>query len=136
MSKLQHVQNCAAKLVMKQRIPAGEMDGVLLSLHWIKVRYRCIFKLLVIVHNCLHGAAPVEIMSLLQCGDSIRTMNLRETNYSNKFGVRAFSHVDPELWNLLPKSVRDIIDIFDFKKALKTFLMTRGDEYCCWLSRK
>ena len=23
-----------------------------------------------------------------------------------------------------------------FKKVLKTFLMTRGDEYCCWLSRK
>ena len=116
--------------------PAGGMNGVLLSLHWLKVKYRCMFKLLVIVHNCLHGAAPVEIMSLLQSGDSLRTMNLRETNYSNKFGVRAFSHVGPKLWNFLPKSVRDITNICDFKKALKTFLMTKGEEYCSWLSRK
>ena len=107
-----------------------------MSLHWLKVRYRCIFKLLVIVHNCLHGAAPVEIMALIQHGDSIRTMNLRETNYSNKFGVRAFSHIGPKMWNLLPKSIRDIINISDFKKALKTFLMTRGDQYCYWLCRK
>ena len=97
MKKLQHVQNCAVRLVMKQRIPAGGIDGVLMSLHWLTVRYRCIFKLLVIVYNCLHGAAPVEIMALIQHGDSIRTMNLRETNYSNKFGVRAFSHIGEDV---------------------------------------
>ena len=77
-----------------------------------------------------------SLMALIQHGDLIRTMNLRETNYSNKFGVRAFSHIGLKMLNLLPKSIRDIINILDFKKALKTFLMTRGDQYCCWLSRK
>ena len=63
---------------MKQRIPVGGMDRALVNLHWLKVRFRCIFKLLVIVFNCLHDTAPVEIMSLLQYGDSIRFKNQRE----------------------------------------------------------
>ena len=137
MKKLQHVQNCAAKLVMKRRIPAGGMDRVLMNLHWLKVRYRCIYKLLLIVHNCLHDRAPTEIVSLVcRYAESSRTMNLIETRCMNKFGVRAFSHVGPKMWNLLPKPIRDVHDTLDFKKALKTYLMTRGDEFCGWLSRK
>ena len=34
MSKLQRVQNCAARLVSKTKISSGEMDEVLLKLHW------------------------------------------------------------------------------------------------------
>ena len=136
MQKLQHIQNCAAKLVMKQRIPVGGMDGVLMNLHWLKVKFRCIYKLLLIVHNCLHDRAPNEIISLLHYADSSRTMNLQETKSSNKYGVKSFSHVGPKMWNLLPRTVRDVPDTLKFKKALKTFLMTRGDEYCRWLARE
>ena len=136
MKKIQHVQNCAARLVMKQRIPIGGMDIALVNLHWLKVRFHCIFKLLVIVHNCLHNTAPVEIMQLLQYGDSIRTKNSREIKCCNKYGVRAFSYVGPKMWNVLPKSIRDIEKTVDFKKALKTFLITRGNEYYSYLSRK
>ena len=49
--KLQHVQNCAAKLVMKRRVPAGGMDGVVMSLHWLKVKFLGIFKLFLTVNN-------------------------------------------------------------------------------------
>ena len=108
-----------------------------MNLHWLKVRFRCIYKLLLIVHNCLHDRAPTEIVSLVcRYAESSRTMNLIETRCRNKFGVRAFSHVGPKMWNLLPKPIRDVDDILDFKKALKTFLMTRGDEFCGWLGRK
>ena len=136
MLKLQHVQNCAAKLVMKRRIPAGGMDNVLKGLHWLKVKFRCMYKLLLIVHNRVHNCAPNEIMSLLPFADSGRTMNLRESKSSNKYGGKAFSHVGPKMWNLLPRYVRDVVDTAAFKKALKTYLMTDGEEYCRWLTRK
>ena len=123
--KLQHVQNCAAMLVSKRRIPAGCMDKVLTDLHWLKVKFRCIYKILLIVHSCIHGNAPTEIISLLQYADSSRTMNLKEAKTSNKYGDKAFSHVGAKLWNLLPRKIRDIDNTLDFKKALKTFLMTR-----------
>ena len=40
-SKLQRVQNCAARLVSKERITSNNMDNVLMNLHWLKVKYRC-----------------------------------------------------------------------------------------------
>ena len=128
--------NCDTRLVMKQRIPACGIDRALVNLHWLKGRFRCIVKLLVIVYNCLHDIAPVKIMSLLQYGDSKRTKNLRETKCCNKVGVKVFSHAGPKMRNLLPKSIRDIEKTVDFKKALKTFLITRGNEYYSYLSRK
>ena len=58
-----------------------------MNLHWLKVRHLCILKHVVIVRSYLHDVAPVEIMPLLQYGDSIRTMNLRKN-----LRLKAFSH--------------------------------------------
>ena len=134
--KLQRVQNCAARLVSKEKIRPNMMDKVLTDLHWVKVKFRNMYKILLIVHNCLHDNAPNELIGLLQYVDSERTMNLRESNYCNKYGARAFSHVGPKLWNLLPKSIRDVHETENFKKALKSFLMVRGEEFCEWINRK
>ena len=45
-------------------------------------------------------------------------MNLR---VRTKYGVRAFSHVGPELWNLLPTYIRDEHDIDELKKLWSLF---------------
>ena len=78
---------------MKQGIPAGEMDKIIRLSHWLKVKFRCMYKLLLIVHNCIHNLAPNEIMSLLQYADSDTTMNLKEVKSSVKYGGKAFSRV-------------------------------------------
>ena len=136
MRKLQHVQNCAARLVMKRRIPRGSLDSVIMNLHWLKVKYRNLYKILLIVHNCLLQKAPQEIMAMIQLGDSNRTLHLREKRSLTKYGDRAFSHIGPKLWNLLPLHVRQKTETDDFKKALKSFLMLRGEEYYSWISTR
>ena len=123
-------------LVSKTKIPSGGMDEVLLNLHWLKVKFRCVYKILLITHNCLHQNAPKEISSMLHYGDSERTLKLQETRFENKYGGRAFSHVAPKLWNLLPKSIRTLTDTDKFKTSLKSFLMIRGDEYVEWVNRR
>ena len=134
--KMQHVQNCAARLVSKKRIASGGLDQVMKDFHWLKVKYRPIYKILLIVHNCLLGKAPEEIVQMIQYGDSSRTMNLQVTRFHNKYGCRAFSHIGPKLWNLLPKDVRDVVDTTMFNKNLKAFLMLRGEEFCTWANRQ
>ena len=134
--KMQHVQNCAARLVSKKKIASGGLDKVMNDFHWLKVKYRPIYKVLLIVHNCLLGKAPEEIQQMIHYGDSSRTMNLQETKFHNKYGCRAFSHVGPKLWNLLPRDVRDVVDTNNFKKSLKSFLMLRGEEFCTWANRQ
>ena len=135
--KLQHVQNCAARLISKNRIQVNSsLDHILLGLHWLKVRDRIIYKILLIVHNCLHWKAPNEIIEIVRYAESERTMKQHETKTINKYGDRAFSHIAPKLWNLLPYSIRGQHETLAFKKQLKSFLLTRGDEFVSWIKRR
>ena len=106
------------------------------DLHWLKAKFRSVYKILLITHNCLNQNAPKDVMAMLNFGESARTMKLQETSYKNKYGERAFSHVAPKLWNLLPKDIRVVNDTDKFKKMLKSFLMIRGDEYFTWIDRR
>ena len=59
-----------------------------------------------------------------------------KTRSNSSFGDRAFSHVGHKLWNLLPKSEREEDDLVEFKKKLKSFLITRGDDFIEWAKRR
>ena len=131
--KLQHVQNCAARLVKKKKIPHNSsMINIFTELHWLRIKHRIIYKVLLIVHNCLHDNAPEDIQSLIIVANSQRGVKLKETRARNSYGERAFSHVGPKLWNLLPNEISGEIDQVEFKKKLKSFLMTKGDEFVEW----
>ena len=130
---LQRVQNCCAGLVWKNHIPVNtSLDDIFKELHWLRVKFRIIYKVLLIVHNCLHGKAPADIAAMLTYSKSQRTLKLQETKSRSRYGDRAFSHVAPKLWNILPNAISEILDVVDFKTKLKTFLMTRGDEFIEW----
>ena len=104
-------------------ISTSSMDEWFKDLH----KHRIIFKILLIVHNCVLGNAPKELTSLLHQGDSARTLHLKETRIGTKYGDRAFSHMAPKLWNMLPIDIRKTENTDQFKKRLKSFLMIEGD---------
>ena len=134
---LQRLQNCAARLVSKSvNLFRQSLDGTFIQLHWLKVKFRIIYKILLIVHNCLHDNAPNAIAALLRYSESERTMKLKETGFRNSYGARAFSHVAPKLWNLLPEYIRHHHDTLEFKKKPKSFLLIRGEEFIRWSKRK
>jgi hypothetical protein len=56
-AKLQRVQNASARLIVG--LPRYcHITPVLYSLHWLPVRYRINFKILLLTYKCLHGLAP------------------------------------------------------------------------------
>jgi len=57
LQRLQSVQNAAAGLVSGAR-RHDHITPVLVSLHWLPVRQRIIYKTAVLVWKCLHDAAP------------------------------------------------------------------------------
>ena len=60
--KLQKIQNKAARLICGAR-RNEHISPYLARLHWLRVHHRVIFKLLVIMYNCVKGTAPKYISS-------------------------------------------------------------------------
>ena len=128
LDKLQRVQNSAARLIRK--IDGNlTLDEVFKKFHWLKVHERILYKILVIVHKCLIQKAPPSLCLLVSYAESDRTMKLCETRVKTKFGDRAFSHVGPKLWNMLPWAVRKVNITDVFKKSLKSYLIVNGTDF-------
>ena len=57
-AKLQRVQNAAARMLMSYK-KYDHITPVLINLHWLPVRYRINFKILLLTFKALYGMAPI-----------------------------------------------------------------------------
>ena len=137
LNKLQRVQNCAARLVMKvNRFDHISLDDIFRKLHWLRVRERITYKVLLIVHKSVNNVAPVEMSKLFKLSSSSRTKKLDVLSCSGSMGDRAISVSGPKLWNGLPHGLREETRTEEFKKSLKTFLFKDADEFYDTVNRK
>ena len=64
-TKLQRIQNSAARLVSLSR-KYDHLTPILHELHWLPVKYRIIYKILLLTYKCLHGMGPIYLQELLK----------------------------------------------------------------------
>ena len=64
MSRLQYVQNCAARLIRGAR-KFDHVTPLLIDLHWLPMTYRPMFKILLTVFKILQGRAPHYLTALI-----------------------------------------------------------------------
>ena len=128
-SRLQRILNAAARLVCL--VPKfNHITPVLYDLHWLPVFYRVQYKIILLVHRSLFGAAPAYLKNLLKFKNSTSYSLRSNDNFElqvprtccKSFGDRAFAHAGPSLWNDLPSHLRNIPDVTAFKRQLKTLL--------------
>ncbi len=132
LSRLQLVQNAAARLLTRSH-KRDHITPVLQSLHWLPVRFRVDFKILLIVYKSLNGMAPSYISDLLiehNVNRSLRSSNQRllfipKTRRKCR-GDRAFATAAPRLWNDLPLFIRMASSVAIFKSKLKTYLFDKA----------
>ena len=132
LSKLQRIQNNAARLVLRQPRRASATSA-LHTLHWLPVKARIEYKIACLCFHCLHSDSCPSYLSELLCPyKPSRTLRSQDASlltvprYSlNSFGKRSFSVLAPTLWNSLPASLRQIDSVFSFKKHLKTHLFCK-----------
>ena len=110
---------------------------ILKTLHWLPVRQRIVFKILLIVFKALNGQAPSYILELLTLKSNSHSHNLRSSNDTLllkmptcktkvTLGDRAFSCAAPKIWNNLPLSIRKSQSVTSFKTKLKTHLFVQA----------
>ena len=100
--------------------------AALRQLHWLPVRKRIEYKLLVLVHRALYDGTPEYLAALLLQHAPRRSLRsagglLLEVPRVNleRFGRRAFACAGPTLWNKLPRNMRDNDNLVQFKKEFK-----------------
>ena len=106
MKRLQRIHNIAARIVAR---PPCDLDisEVLQSLHWLPVKFRILFKSLLLEYKCIHNLAPKYLSSLLTLYEQKR-YGLRSNELEllsvprvalKSYGHRAFSSGAVVEWN-------------------------------------
>ena len=128
LNRLQRIQNCAARLIMKKR-KYDHITPVIYELHWLPLEFRIQYKLAVFAFRHFEGTLPTYLSATLCTYKPARSLRssterlLQSPRVNLKSaGERSFHFAAPAVWNSLPNSLRNIHSLPQFKKQLKTHL--------------
>uniref|UniRef100_A0A8C6M1A3 Reverse transcriptase domain-containing protein n=1 Tax=Nothobranchius furzeri TaxID=105023 RepID=A0A8C6M1A3_NOTFU len=126
LNKLQLVQNSAARIITKTST-FDHITPVLQQLHWLPVKYRIDYKILLHAFKAIHNLAPPYLSNLLHIVTPTRSLRSSSSPSLSvphtclcTMGARAFSHSAPKLWNTLLPDLRNVNSFSNLKSKLKT----------------
>ena len=126
--QLERVQNAAAKVVTKRK-KFDSVTPLLYDLHWLPIKDRIKFKILLLTYKSLNEKGPVYLKELFMIKSSphqTRLSNALTLDYPltklASYGDRAFSIAAAKKWNKLPQTIRASTSVNSFKNQLKTYL--------------
>ena len=128
-NRLQRLQNIAARIVSRTS-KFEHITPVMYELHWLPVKMRIRFKLLLLVYQCVRQTAPTYLCELLhekkKSKYGIRSYELEHLHIPDSetktYGYRAFCFSGPREWNKLSLEIRQSKSVEVFKTVLKTLL--------------
>ena len=109
--KLQRVQNYAARLVVRCD-RRDHITPILKKLHWLPVKQRVTYKIILLTFRALNGLAPIYIVDMLHRHRPTRALrsannnDLQVPSTSSRYGDRTFVASAPRLWNAFRVNLR------------------------------
>ncbi|TWW77382.1 L-aminoadipate-semialdehyde dehydrogenase-phosphopantetheinyl transferase [Takifugu flavidus] len=129
---LQLIPNAAAR-VLTGIDKIDHITPVLASLHWLPVKFRIIFKTLLLTYKVLRGLAPSYLEELVIPYQPNRLLHSQNAGLlvvprvsRSRMGGRAFSYQAPLLWNQLPVQGKE-----DFQVAAAAVLKSLHEGFIC-----
>ena len=122
-----HVFWRGAHIMCTKRHDRQSITAVLRRLHWLPVKWRINYKIVVLVFLALHGLAPAYVSTFITPYEPRRA--LRSTGKAllcvprhnlERYGRRSIYCAGPVLWNSLPEDMRLADSLNSFKSHLKT----------------
>ncbi len=131
-NKLQIVQNAVARVLTRSR-KYDHITPILQSLHWLPIKFRISYKILLLAYKALNDLAPAYLTNLLSRYNPTRSLRSQNSSLlvvpriaKSTKGGRTFSYLAPKLWNSLPENVRGSDTLSLFKSRLKTHLFSQA----------
>lgn len=128
---LTRVQRMSARFV-SQRSKYDHITPTMMQLHWLPIRHRIHYKVILLTYKSMNGLAPPYLEELMTKRPMKRTRADGNNDLSvpriknTTFGGRSFEHMGPILWNSLPRELKLCKDLNNFKKHLKTYLFKKA----------
>uniref|UniRef100_H3A729 Reverse transcriptase domain-containing protein n=1 Tax=Latimeria chalumnae TaxID=7897 RepID=H3A729_LATCH len=125
--RLQLVQNAAARVV-KNVCRFDHITPTLRELHWLPIRWRIVFKILVLVYKALNGLGPAYLQDFLTPYVPARPLRSESGNslvvprFRSKLGERSFAFQAATSWNAIPVGLKASPSLSVFKSHFKTYL--------------
>ncbi len=124
--------DAAARVLIRSR-KYDHITPILQSLHWLPIKFRISYKILLLAYKTQNDLAPAYLTNLyitLQSNPLPRSQNsgllvVPRIAKSTK-GGRTFSYLAPKLWNSLPENVRGSDTLSLFTSRLKTHLFSQA----------
>ncbi len=131
-NKLQIVQNAVARVLTRSR-KYDHITPILQSLHWLPIKFRISYKILLLAYKALNDLAPAYLTNLLSRYNPTRSLRSQNSGLlvvpriaKSTKGGRTFSYLAPKLWNSLPENVWGSDTLSLFKSRLKTHLFSQA----------
>ena len=80
------MQNMSVKVILNKSYMESSTE-CMLELHWLKVEYRILYKILITVHNCLFQKATDYLKKKFNFKQSSERYALRSTKESNMLEI-------------------------------------------------
>ncbi len=127
-NKLQIIQNAAARVLTRSR-KYDHITPILQSLHWLPIKFRISYKILLLAYKALNYLAPAYLTNLLSRYNPTRSLRSQNSGLlvvpripKSTKGGRTFSYLAPKLWNSLPDRGGKSTKIFYSSKSTITLL--------------
>ena len=128
---LTRIQRMSARFV-SQRAKYDHITPTMKQLHWLPIRHRIHYKVLLLTYKSMNGLAPSYLEDLIKKRPMKRTRADGNNDLSvprikkTTFGGRSFAYTGATLWNSLPRELKLCSNLNQFKKDLKTYLFTKA----------
>ena len=129
LDRLQRIQNIACRIVCL--VPKkAHITRHLKDQHWLPIKQRIIFKVLLLTYRAYNGSAPGYMCNLISRKEQTQWSLRRDNKLELKapvtrlktYGDRCFEFAAAKEWNALPLHVKKSETLESFKVKLKTFL--------------
>jgi len=111
--------------------PCRAACDALVSLHWLRVPERVVYKITVLTFKVLHGVAPEYLGPVVRVAYLLSRQFLRSAGTNrlvvppfklSTIGTRAFPVASSRVWDSLPQDITSAPLLLTFRQRLKTYL--------------
>ena len=122
--KIQRIQNSAARILYRRK-KFDHVNPLLKQLHWLPIRQRMHYKLLLLCFKAQHGLAPSYFQDCIIPYSPCRPLRTKHLlvvppTKLKTYGDRSFNKAAPLLWNKLPYHIQSCNKLDKFKRHLKS----------------